>query len=70
MKNRISFIEGKSKDDLKKLYKQKILDGPDEGSKGASLGLIEMARRSGQEMIFSFERIDNDFTFFFVKAVI
>ena len=36
MKERVSLIEGKDKDELKKLYKKQMMEGPEEGSKGAS----------------------------------
>jgi hypothetical protein len=35
------------KDDLKRLYKERLHGEPPEGSKGAGLGLIDIARKSG-----------------------
>ena len=70
MKNRVSELTGKDKDELKKLYKQKMHEGPEEESKGASLGLVEMARRAGKPMEFSFERISEEHTFFCVRATV
>ena len=70
MKNRVSELEGKDKDELKKLYKKKMHAGPEEESKGASLGLVEMARRSGKPMEFSFEKINDNHTFFCVRATV
>ena len=58
MKERVNQVEGKDKDKLKKLYKQKMMEGPEEGSKGARLGLVEMARRSGYPIEFAFEEIN------------
>ena len=60
MKERVNQVEGKDKDQLKKLYKQKMMEGPEEGSKGASLGLVEMARRSGYPIEFAFEEINQE----------
>lgn len=70
MKLRVSELEGKDKDGLKKLYKQKMHEGPEEESKGASLGLVEMARRAGKPMEFSFEQISDKHTFFCVRATV
>ena len=70
MKNRVGELEGKDKDELKKLYKKKMYAGPEQESKGASLGLVEMARRSGKPMEFSFEKINDNHTFFCVRATV
>ena len=70
MKLRINEIEGKNKEELKKLYKKKMLEGPEKHSKGASLGLVEMARRSGQPMEFEFESVNDTYSFFCVKAIV
>ena len=70
MKDRVNQVEGKDKDQLKKLYKQKMMEGPEEGSKGASLGLVEMARRSGYPIEFAFEEINQEHTFFCIKAIV
>ena len=70
MKERVSLIEGKDKDELKKLYKKQMMEGPEEGSKGASLGFLEMARRTGYPLEFSFEEVSDDYTFFCINAII
>ena len=44
--------------------------GPEQESKGASLGLVEMARRAGKPMEFSFEKINDQHTFFCVRATV
>ncbi len=70
MRKRIGEIEGKNKDELKKLYKKKMMEGPEKHSKGASLGLVEMARRSRQPMEFEFESVNGNYSFFCVKAIV
>ncbi|PCJ85373.1 MAG: hypothetical protein COA57_07875 [Flavobacteriales bacterium] len=53
-------------DELKKLYME-ILSNEELSSKGgAGLGLIEMARRSGQKLEFDFEKIDDFNTLFYL----
>ena len=47
-----------------------MMEGPEEGSKGASLGLVEMARRSGYPIEFAFEEINHEHTFFCIKAIV
>ncbi|GIR33004.1 MAG: hypothetical protein CM15mP45_23000 [Deltaproteobacteria bacterium] len=42
-----------------------MMEGPEEGSKGASLGLVEMARRSGYPIEFAFEEINQEHTFLY-----
>jgi len=67
---KIDSLTGLDKDQLKALYKEKRKQSPDEGSKGAGLGLIEMARKSGKPLEYVFTAIDGDFTFFSIRVVI
>jgi len=67
---KIDSLSGLDKDQLKALYKEKRKQNPDEGSKGAGLGLIEMARKSGKPLEYSFSPIDDSFTFFSIKVII
>jgi hypothetical protein len=41
---------------------------PEEGSKGAGLGIIEIARRASKPIEFDFTEVDGDYTFFTLKA--
>ena len=43
--------------ELRKMYKERLRSGPPEGSKGAGLGFIEMARRVQR---FEFEVTDTE----------
>lgn len=56
------------KDELKALYKERRRTEPEPDSKGAGLGLIEMARRSAKPFDYSFEQIDEEFSFFSLKV--
>ena len=59
-----SRLKNMSEDDLKAFYKQKLRADSEEGSKGAGVGLIEIARKSSE---FDFDFIDlNDGTSFFL----
>lgn len=70
LSKRIEIIRDLSKDELKQLYKERRRMDPEPGSKGAGLGLIEMARKAGQPMDFDFTKIDDTFSFFSIKVVV
>lgn len=52
------------KDDLKDLYRRRRRLPPDKGSKGAGLGLIEIARRSGSAIDYKFTKVNESCSFF------
>ena len=66
----IDDLRNLSKDALKALYKERRKSVPALGSKGAGLGLIEMARRAMVPIEYSFEPIDGAVSFFSIKVVI
>lgn len=59
-----------SKEELKVLYKERRRMEPLSGSKGAGLGIIEMARRSSEPLKYNFYQIDNNFSFFTIRVVV
>lgn len=70
LENSIENIRNRSKDELKILYKERRKMESESGSRGAGLGLIEMARRSSEPISYSFEKIDEEFSFFSIKVVV
>ncbi len=56
------------KDELKAFYKQKRKKNDGDDSKGAGIGFIEMARKASQPLEFSFEKIDDEYSFFSIEA--
>jgi hypothetical protein len=70
IKSKIDEISGLNKEELKVLYKKKRRMKSDESSKGAGLGLIEMARRSGKPLKYEFKPLNSEFTFFTIKVLI
>ena len=67
LKNKLEEINNLGKDELKKLYIE-VLSNEDFSEKGgAGLGLIEMARKSGQKIDFDFEKVDNRHSFFYMQ---
>ncbi|HJW26261.1 MAG TPA: SiaB family protein kinase [Rhodocyclaceae bacterium] len=70
LRERLSVLAAMSKDELKLHYKEKLREPPEEHSKGASLGLIEIARRASAPIQFDFLAIDDSAAFFCLKAYI
>jgi hypothetical protein len=64
-------LQGKSKDDLKSLYKELRRKSEIGGaSKGAGLGLIEMARKASRPLDFEIVQVDEQNSFFSITAVV
>lgn len=70
MKKRLVKISDMKKDQLNHLYREQRKGLPDEDSKGAGLGLIEVARKVSQPLEYDFQEIDQKFSFFTLKTVI
>ncbi|PKM90609.1 MAG: hypothetical protein CVU87_01980 [Firmicutes bacterium HGW-Firmicutes-12] len=66
----IEQVRNLSKDELKLLYKERRRMEPQPGSKGAGLGIIEMARKSVIPLEYSLVKIDEEFSFFSIKVVV
>lgn len=62
--DKIEEIRLMSKEELKDLYRRRRRQPPDAGSKGAGLGLIEIARRSGSAIDYKFTKVDETYSFF------
>ncbi len=70
LRNKLEKLLGMNKDELKAYYKEQRRIGPGEGSKGAGLGLIEMARKSAEPLMFNIRRVDEKYSFFTIKALV
>lgn len=71
MLNKLERINSLDKKGLKELYRRIIKrDGGLTERGGAGLGFVDMARKSGRKLIFDFEPIDEELTFFSFKATI
>lgn len=71
MKERIDYLNTLDKTGLRKYYKERIKaenDNPE--SKGAGLGLIEVARRTSSKIEYSFTDVDDIHTFFTMYVTI
>ncbi|MFA9395715.1 MAG: SiaB family protein kinase [Halodesulfovibrio sp.] len=65
---RIENVRYMSPDELKVLYKEERRKAKSGSEKGAGLGLIEMARKSGKPLDFAIEPLDEETSFFSMKV--
>lgn len=63
-------INTQDKDGLNKLYKQQMREGKISDRGGAGLGFIDIARKTGQKLLYSFLTIDNVNSFFVLTSTI
>ena len=63
-------IQGMDQDQLKKLYKEVLKGEVPEGSKGAGVGFIDIARRAKGGIEYDFKDSNDGFAYFFLKAFI
>lgn len=70
LKEKIETIRNLDKDELKALYRERRRMEPEPGCKGAGLGLIEIARKAGKPIEYSFADIDDAYSFFSIKVIV
>lgn len=70
LEENLAKIQKMDKKELKKLWKDTLRGETPEGSKGAGVGFIDIARRARQGFDFDFSEIDTDISFFTLKAYI
>jgi len=63
-------VNNLSKEELNQLYKQKIKEGRLSEKGGAGLGFIDIARKTGQKLVYSFLKIDEEKSFFVLTTTI
>jgi hypothetical protein len=74
--SRIAYVADKlllvnklTKDELKNYYRQILKNGKFTEEGGAGLGLIEMARKSGNRLTFRFEKLNDEYSYFYLHTV-
>ncbi len=70
LKQQLNMINSLDKDELKDYYKEMLLNGSLSDKGGAGLGLIEMARKSGNKLSFDFKTFDDVFSYFYLTTEI
>lgn len=68
LRERLGHIRKMNKEELRAVHKERLRLGPEEGSKGAGLGLMEIARRASKPIEFDFTDVDGEHAFFTLKA--
>jgi hypothetical protein len=68
LKDKLDQINSLDTEGLKELYKDVIKTVPFNQDKGAGLGLIDIARKSGKKLEYAFDYLDNDFAFFALQT--
>ncbi len=70
LSEKLELIRNMNKEELKKLYKERRRMDPAPESKGAGLGLIEMARKGTEPIEYNFLPVDEEFSFFTIRVVV
>ncbi|MBF0335738.1 MAG: hypothetical protein HQL40_19210 [Alphaproteobacteria bacterium] len=70
LRARLEHLRALSKDDMKAYYREQLREPPASDSRGATIGLIEIARRAARPIEFGFEELDQTLTFFCLEVCI
>lgn len=70
LRERLATLAALDKEGLRTAYREKLREPAEEESLGASLGLIEIARRSSRPIQFDFLDLDDETSFFCLKAYV
>lgn len=66
LKSKLEAINKFEKEELTKYYKELLTEGYLSEKGGAGLGLVEMARKSGNKLAFKFQPTENNFHYFYL----
>lgn len=70
VRERIEEVNSLSAKELKNYYREKLNNGNFTDRGGGGLGLIEMARKSGNKLAYVFEKISETHSFFYLHTII
>jgi hypothetical protein len=70
LKQKLERVNSLDREELKKLHREILSTGELSDKGGAGLGLIEMARRSGNKLLFDFEYVDLYWSYFYLQTEI
>lgn len=70
LENTLITVNNASKDELKEMYKKQIKEGRLSAKGGAGLGLIDIARKTGETLNYQFLQLDDENYFFILKVEI
>ncbi len=64
VESRLQIINSLNKDEIRNLYQSVLSTGKQSKSGGAGLGFIDMARRSSGKLVYDFEPVNSEYSFF------
>jgi len=70
LKKMLENINNLDKKGLKQLYKQQMREGRLSPKGGAGLGFIDIARKTGEKLIYSFLEVDDENSFFVLTSTV
>jgi hypothetical protein len=70
LKGKLDQINSLDKDGLKELYKSTLSSTELSDKGGAGLGFIDMARKSGQKLVYDFHKMNEEISFFALQSKI
>jgi len=70
LKSKLEKVNSLAPEELKDYYRQILTKGKISDKGGAGLGLIEMARKSGNKLLYDFKDIDDIYSFFYFQTEI
>lgn len=68
LRERLTHLQGLTKQEMRAFYKEKLREDAELQSQGATIGLIEIARRSSEPLHFDFKDIGNNQAFFCLET--
>jgi hypothetical protein len=70
LKQKLDEVNGMNSQDLREYYKQSLASGEYSEKGGAGLGIIEMARKSGNKLTYEFTDVNSDYSFFSLSVTV
>jgi hypothetical protein len=69
LKATVELVNSLDKESLREMYQKQLQESEMSAKGGAGLGLIEIARKSGNKLIYEFEKIDDSLSYFHQQVV-
>jgi hypothetical protein len=70
LQEQIEYVNKLNEEELKAFHRQVLVDGKISSKGGAGLGLIDMARKSGNKLLYAFEKVDEKYSYFYLHTEI
>lgn len=70
LKEKLERINSFDQEELKKFHREMLRNGTISDKGGAGLGLIEMSRKSGNKLLYSFVHLDDVYSYFYMQTLI